>query len=109
MLVRGRYAREACPTRISGESLTEQSHGAGCDINSIVARHARSGGIPPPSVPPQYADVTKLQMPLQQRIAFAERITQVTNEFFEDKEAALAADAKAAADAAAAKAATPPA
>lgn len=74
MYIRGRFFRERFVTECPGESMTEQSHSDACDINVIVARHARFGSIPPPEYPPQYADVTALQAPLSERIAFSERV-----------------------------------
>jgi len=38
-----RRARKLCPTIITGEGLTEQSHKDQCDINQILADYTRTG------------------------------------------------------------------
>ncbi|AXH77223.1 MAG: internal scaffolding protein [Microviridae sp.] len=57
-----------------GESMTEQSHAGLCDINNIVARFQSTGQLPPPRVEGQYADVTRLQMSLQDRINWSTEV-----------------------------------
>lgn len=80
MFIRPRFFRERFVTECPGESMTEQSHQASCDINVIVERHARLGYLPPPDHPPQYADVTQLQQPLRDRIEFSERVIGIYDE-----------------------------
>lgn len=74
MQIRTRYSRERFITEFSGESVTEQSHGEACDINAIVARHARTGFLPPARATPYYGDVTALQGSLHERREFAEHV-----------------------------------
>lgn len=69
--VRRHWERYRVPFYPVGESLTEQSHKHSCDINNIVQRHQRTGGIPPPQRPPLYQDVTRLQADLRERMEFA--------------------------------------
>ena len=69
-----------------GESLTEQSHAPSLEINTLIARHARAGGLPP--VGGVFEDVTLLQAPLAERISFSER---VLSEYAAEQAAAAAA------------------
>lgn len=58
------------------ESLTEQSHKQDVDINNIIRRHARIGSLPPPSRAAYYGDVTRLQEPLEARMAFSSELLE---------------------------------
>jgi len=71
-LVRRPWEPMRLPMYFSGESRTEQSHAAAVDINNIIRRFARTGELPPALNPAVYEDVTRLQVPLAERIAFAE-------------------------------------
>lgn len=84
------YWRERCGQEFVGEAVTEQSHRDLVDINNIVRRHARGGLIPPPTTPPQYADVTRLQEPLMQRMAFSEAAVSAVSDFVVERERAAA-------------------
>lgn len=41
---------------IVGDSLTEQSHAEGCDVNRIMTRARQGAGIVPPAVSPRFLD-----------------------------------------------------
>lgn len=74
MNIRNPYARVRVSEIVQGESLTEQSHAEGCDINNIVRRFHRTGSLPPSRAEGFYADCTTLSGPLSERIEWAENI-----------------------------------
>lgn len=78
--IRSPWTRERLQTVCSGESLTEQSHKEAVDINNIVDRYTRSGMLPPPG-PHVYGDATALQLPLSERIEFADRVVAQARAF----------------------------
>lgn len=49
-----------CPPE-GTQSATDTSHGNHVDVNTIIARFARTGELPPARRAPQYGDVTALQ------------------------------------------------
>lgn len=55
--------REGIRTGFScvGPSLTVQSHRDSTNINNIIARFQRTGELPPPVKPAQYADISSVQ------------------------------------------------
>lgn len=59
--VRPPWARVRFQTVNEEPSMTQQSHFDQTDVNAIVARFERTGVMPPPMRPGQYADVTGLQ------------------------------------------------
>lgn len=79
--IRSPYFRERMPQICGGESLTEQGHAESVDVNNIVRRFHRTGVLPPAAHPPVYADVTRLQAPLQERIAFAASTISAVDDF----------------------------
>lgn len=79
-VLRRHWHRDRSSFECVGESMTEQSHGPEVDINNILRRHARSGILPPVTVPPQYADVTRMQMSLADRIRFVDEQKRVFRE-----------------------------
>lgn len=85
--VRPSFFRERVVTDCSGPSLCEQSHCEAVDINSIVRRFARTGVLPPARQEPVYADVTRLQAPLRERMEFSEQVLGRVNEYLESRPA----------------------
>lgn len=69
-------------------SLTESGHAERADINYIVRRFRQTGNMPA-GRQGAYGDVTKLQTPLQERVAFAKETIEKTNAFFSEKEKEL--------------------
>ena len=60
--IRKPYDRERSSVDFSQvDSVTDTSFGNDTDVNNIVERFARTGSLPQPVVPANYADVTGLQ------------------------------------------------
>lgn len=74
--IRSPWDRHRCAVHPAGKSMTDQSHAEASDINFIVHRFARSGQLPPATRTPFYGDVTNLQGPLQERLAWASDILE---------------------------------
>lgn len=55
-----------------GESMVQESHAGGTDVNEIVRKYHRTGYLPPARIVPQYVDCTLLGGSLQERIQFSE-------------------------------------
>jgi len=70
-----------------GESLCEASHLHSTDINNIIERHTRHGGIPPPTQEPIYEDVVQLQTDLMTRINFSASTIEAVQGFLDARAA----------------------
>jgi len=73
-----------------GETRTVQSEKDLTDINNIVQRYQRTGFLPPPTMQPQYGDVTALNRPLIELVTDAAEITAKADAFFKDYQPAQA-------------------
>jgi hypothetical protein len=62
--------------------MTEQSHQNLTDINVIVERFRRTGGIPLPEAIPVYEDVTAIQGDYRERLAHLERVRSAVDSFY---------------------------
>lgn len=78
--------RERWVSPITGESLTDTSHGNDTDINHIVARCTRTGLWPPVPDEAIYADVSNLQKPLDQLMQEAREAIEELNRIPEPSE-----------------------
>lgn len=108
MEIRNPYTRHRVITVIDGESMTETGHEALSDINNIVKRYKRTGLMPPGRGPGQYMDVSGLQMPLEERIAFTQKVAAKRMAEIEEAKAAHKAKAEAAQSQAGTTAEAPP-
>lgn len=63
-----------------GESLTQQSFQDSVDINSIIARYDRTGVLPLPTRPAQYADVSGLNKEFTDLLTVNRRVQARINE-----------------------------
>lgn len=66
--IRKPLSRSRVITEVPGESVTDTSFGNETDVNAIIARTTRTGVLPEPAKPAQYADVTALQGDLTETI-----------------------------------------
>lgn len=81
--VRPPWFRARLAYKCVGESRAQQSHKDLTDINNIVDRYARTGGLPPARMEPSYADVTELQGDLGERIKKSREIIATADRHFE--------------------------
>lgn len=73
--VRKPWHSQRLKTVVEGDSMTQQSHAASCDINTIVGQFTRTGFLPPGrDGEPQYADVTGLQGDLTEKLIKSQQV-----------------------------------
>lgn len=83
--VRHPFERVRVFSCVRGESMTHQSHKNQCDVNAIVKRFDRTGELPPPTRPPQYADVSELQGDLTERINLSREVLDTAGRALDEK------------------------
>lgn len=74
-IVRHPYSRMRVQAKNDEPSMTHQSHAESCDINNIIRQFDRTGLLPPPKRPGQYADVTALNKDLTELYSDMEDIS----------------------------------
>lgn len=74
-VVRHPYSRMRVQAKNDEPSMTHQSHAESCDINNIIRQFDRTGLLPPPKRPGQYADVSALNKDLTELYSDMEEIS----------------------------------
>lgn len=70
-----------------GESMVDKSHKQAVDINVIVKRFHRTGHLAPAMAPSTFADVTRLQGDLGERMRFASETIAEAERFLSSRAA----------------------
>lgn len=71
-VVRPPWQRDRVQKKGGGEVITDKSAAAATDVNHIVKTYRRTGLMPEPRTPGQFADVSDLQGELTDKLIFAQ-------------------------------------
>lgn len=82
-------------TVIEGESMTQQSHAASCDINAIIRKFDRTGELPVGRVSGTFGDVTGLQGDLTEQINASRAVQSKVRGVIDERRKAEEAEAQA--------------